>query len=125
MPIGVLYTCIYTYTCCHIYITVGLWRLFFGNKVHSSIPNDKTLDLSKLKTFADDEIDDSKIIDICILEGQKTWEKGEHAGCQHFLFFPRRYFTSFYLRPVISRVGVISAPYNKIVLVGDLELRAW
>ena len=54
-----------------------------------SSPNDKILDWTKLKVFADD-----KIIAIeklkCVLGGvENIIGKGENAGYKHFLLFPQ------------------------------------
>ena len=58
------------------------------------LPDDKILDMSKLKVdlFADDKIDVAEKLKF-VLGGLKTlWEKGDNDGYQHFLLFPQ-YFT--------------------------------
>ena len=47
----------------------------------NSLPNDKFLDMSKLKGFADDKLN--------VAEKMKFVEKGENAGNQHILLFPQ------------------------------------
>ena len=65
--------------------------LLFGKELHNSLSNNKILDQSNLKAFADDI---SNIVLIMI--GITDWvhvrnivRKGENAGYQHFLPFPR------------------------------------
>ena len=52
------------------------------------LPNDKILDTTKLKAFADDNLNVAKkmisVFDIV----QNTSGKGENTGYQHFLLFP-------------------------------------
>ena len=43
----------------------------------NSLPNDKILDLSELKAFADERINVVKKIKICLRKGRKTWWKKE------------------------------------------------
>ena len=51
------------------------------------LPNDKILDVTKLKAFADDRLNINKMtISICDTVGN-TGEKGKNAGYQHFLLF--------------------------------------
>ena len=56
-----------------------------------TLPNDKILDWSKLKAFADDKIKVLKIIYIFFFfdRVEKIVGKGENAGNQHFLLFPQ------------------------------------
>ena len=63
-------------------------RCFCNNTVNfNSLPNDKILDWSKLKAFADDKFDVVKMM-ISIFDGlENSVEKGENAGYQHFLLF--------------------------------------
>ena len=56
--------------------------------------NNKILDQSKLKAFADDKLNIAKII-ISLFEGvENTVEKEENAGYHHILLFPR-----YFLKP--------------------------
>ena len=54
----------------------------------NSLPNDKILDLSKLKAFADDKINVSEKLKFGLGRLENTLEKGENAGNQHFLLCP-------------------------------------
>ena len=47
----------------------------------------KILDWSKLKAFADDKINVSKILEIGLGRVENIVGKGENAGYQHFLLF--------------------------------------
>ena len=54
----------------------------------NSLPNDKILDVIKLKTFADYKLKDTKLM-ISLLDGvENTVGKGENPGYQHFLLSP-------------------------------------
>ena len=53
----------------------------------NSLPNDKILDLTKFKAFADDKIILTQKLKF-MLEGlENIFGKGENAGYQHFLLF--------------------------------------
>ena len=51
------------------------------------IPNDKILDMTKLKAFADDEINVNEKLKVCLERVENIVGKGENAGYQHFLLF--------------------------------------
>ena len=52
------------------------------------LPNDKILDFTKLKAFADNKLNVAKII-ICLFDKvENIVGKGENAGYQQFLLFP-------------------------------------
>ena len=55
----------------------------------NSLPNDKILDWSKLKAFADDKINVNKKLKFGLEKEENFVEKGENAGYQHFLLFPQ------------------------------------
>ena len=57
--------------------------------VGNPLPNDKILDLTKLKAFADDEQDIAKMAISLNDKVENTVEKGKNAGFQHFLLFPQ------------------------------------
>ena len=59
-------------------------KILFSN----SLPNDKTLDCSKLKAFADDNTYVSKKVKFVLGRVENIMGKGENAGYQHFLLFP-------------------------------------
>ena len=46
-----------------------------------SLPNDKNLDRSKLKAFADDKINMSEKLKFVLGMVENVVEKGEYAGC--------------------------------------------
>ena len=55
----------------------------------SSLPNDKILDVTKLKTFADNKLNVASTTISLFDKVENTVEKGENAGYQHFLLFPQ------------------------------------
>ena len=60
--------------------------MFFTN----SLPNDKILDWSKLNAFAYNKINVNEKLKFSRGGVQNIVGKGENAGYQHFLFFPKR-----------------------------------
>ena len=55
----------------------------------NSLPDDKILDWSKLRAFADDKIKLAKMM-IFVFDGiENIVRKGEIAGYQHFFLFPQ------------------------------------
>ena len=55
----------------------------------NSLPNDKILDWSKLKGFADDKINVIQKLKFVVGLLENIVGKGENAGYQHFLLFPQ------------------------------------
>ena len=55
----------------------------------NSLPNNKILDLSKLKAFADDSLNVYQNLKFASRRVENTVGKGENAGYQHFLLFPQ------------------------------------
>ena len=53
------------------------------------LPNDKILDWTKLKTFADDKLDIAKTMISVYDRVENIVGKGENASYQHFLLFPQ------------------------------------
>ena len=53
------------------------------------LPNDKILDYSKLKAFADDKINVNEKLKFGLGRVENIVGKGENAGYQHFLLFPQ------------------------------------
>ena len=53
------------------------------------LPNDKLLDWFKLKAFADDNLKVIKLMIYVLDRVENIVGKGENAGYQHFLLFPR------------------------------------
>ena len=52
-------------------------------------PNDKILDLSKMKAFADDNLNLNEKLKFALGRVENIVGKGENAGNQHFLLFPQ------------------------------------
>ena len=60
--------------------------------IHGSInplPNNKILEVTKLKAFADEKLNFAKMMIALFDKIENTMRKGENAGDQHFLLFPR------------------------------------
>ena len=57
--------------------------------VLNSLPNDKILDWSKLKAFADDKINVTVKLKFSLGRVENIVGNGENAGYQHFLLFPQ------------------------------------
>ena len=55
----------------------------------NSLPNDKKLNLTKLKAFADDKSHVTEMMISVFGRIENIVEKGENAGYQHFLLFPQ------------------------------------
>ena len=53
----------------------------------NSLLNDKILDVTKLKAFADDKLNVARMMFSLFDRVENTVGKGENAGCQHFLLF--------------------------------------
>ena len=61
-----------------------------------SLPDDKMLDWSKLKAFADDVLNLAEMMVIIHKSLENLVGKGENAGYQHFPHFPRGFQRAFY-----------------------------
>ena len=72
----------------------------------NSLPNDKILDLSKLK-FANEKINVTKKLKFVLGMVENIVVKGENASYQHFLLFPECFQKSFSLGVVKGRNGVV------------------
>ena len=59
--------------------------------VINSLPNNKFLDMTKLKPFADNKLNAAVMMISLFDRVENTVEKGENAGYQHFLLFPQRF----------------------------------
>ena len=55
------------------------------------LPNYKILEVTKLKTFADDKLNVAKMMISLFDRVENTVAKGENAGYQHFLLFPQSF----------------------------------
>ena len=60
-----------------------------SQKIYLILPYDTFLDWSKLKVFADDKIDVAEKLEFALGRVKNIVGKGENAGYQHFLLFPR------------------------------------
>ena len=69
------------------------------------LPNNKILDLSKLKAFADDKINKTRKIKFVSVREENIVGKGENAGYQHFLLFPQSFPKASF--PESSKVGIV------------------
>ena len=54
----------------------------------NSLPNEKNLDRSKLKPFADDKMHVTEKLTFLLERVENIMGKEENAGYQHFLLFP-------------------------------------
>ena len=61
---------------------------FLPSSSFNSLPDDKILDWSKLKAFADDKLKLAKIMVLVLNRVENIVGKGENAGFQHFLPLP-------------------------------------
>ena len=57
----------------------------YGNGL--TLPNDKILDMTKLKAYADDKFSFTSIMFSLLDRVENTVGKGENAGYQHFVLF--------------------------------------
>ena len=53
------------------------------------LPNDNFLERSKLKAYADNKLNTAKMTILLCDRLENTLGKGENAGYQHFLLFPK------------------------------------
>ena len=56
------------------------------------LPNDKILDQSKVKALADEKINLAKKLKFVLEVEENVLGKGENAGYQHFLPFPKYFY---------------------------------
>ena len=63
----------------------------------NSVPNDKILDLYKLKAFADNYLNVNQKLKFALRSLENIVGKGENAGYQHFLLFPQCFQKAFSL----------------------------
>ena len=71
----------------------------------NSLPNDKLLDLSKLKAHADNKIYVIEKLKFRLGRVENIMRKGENAGHQHFLLFPQCLLKSSFSRSF--KVGIV------------------
>ena len=66
----------------------------------NSLPNDKILDLSQFKAFADDNLNVYQKLKFALGRVENIVGKGENIGNQHFLLFPTMFSEGFFLRVI-------------------------
>ena len=71
----------------------------------NSLPNNKILDVTKLKAFADDKIKVAQMLISIFDRIENIVGKGENAGYQHFLFFPQCFQKTSFLGS--SKFGIV------------------
>ena len=71
---------------------------FIIDETFNSLSNDKILDLSKLKAFADENLDVNEKLKFALERVENIVGKGENAGYQHFLLFPTMFSKGFFLK---------------------------
>ena len=64
-------------------------RVYISRRMLNSLPNDKILDMTKLKAFADDKINVAQIMISVFDWVEDIVGQGENASNQHFLLFPQ------------------------------------
>ena len=72
---------------------------------HNPLPNNKLLDWSKLKAFADYKLDLAEILRFVLGMVVNIVGKGENAGYQHFLLFPQCFQKVFF--QWLLKVGIV------------------
>ena len=88
------------YSACDIIMCTTIshdWKIFaiFFTIMLNPLPNDKILELTKLKAFADDKLDIAKMRTSLFNRVENTVGKGENAGYQHFLLFSKCFHSLF------------------------------
>ena len=73
--------------------------------VFNTLPNNKILDVIKLKAFADDTISVAEMLISVIDKIENIVGKGENAGYQHFLLFPQCFQKASFLGSL--KVGIV------------------
>ena len=76
----------------------------------NSLPNDKILDVTKLKASADDKLNVAQMMTSVFERVENITGKGENASHQHFLLFPQCFQKTSFLEGVVkSRDCVVKA----------------
>ena len=70
-------------------IRIVWWRVY-------SLPNDKILEWSKIIAYADDKINVTQNLNFVLRRVENILGKGENAGYQYFLLFPKMFSKSFF-----------------------------
>ena len=77
----------------------------FSFNQFNPLPNNKILDVSKLKTFADNNLNVNRKLKFAFGRVENIVGKGENAGYQHFLLFPQCFQKAFLLGSL--KVGIV------------------
>ena len=85
------------------------WRIYIN-----PLPDDKILDLPKLKAFADDKLNVTQNIKGVFHRIENIVGKEENAGYQHFLLFPQFFEKAFSSR--VSKVVIVWEKVNQVLL---------
>ena len=75
----------------------------------NSLPNNKILDLTNFKAFADNKIILTQKLEFMLGREENIVRKGENAGYQHFLLFSKIFSKSFFSRGVKSQDFVVKS----------------
>ena len=82
-------------------------------RICSLLPNDKILEWSKLKAFADGKINVAQKLKLAAGRVENIVGKGENAGDQHFCPFPSMFSKGYFLRVSQSRDCVVKGLLHK------------
>ena len=82
-------------------------RLSVSFLVLNSLPNDKIMDWSKLKAFADEIINVNEKLKFVFGRLENIVGKGENAGLPAFSPFPTLFSKGFFLRPGSLKVRIV------------------
>ena len=89
----------------------------------NSLPNDKILDWSKLKAFADNKIEVLKKMSLVFKRAKNIVGKGENAGYQDFLLFPQCFQKAFYSG--LLKVGICGKELTLLPHRRRLDSSTW
>ena len=80
-------------------------NFFPADNTLNPLSYDKILDVTKLKTFADDKINVAQMMISVFDRIENNVGKGENAGHQHFLLFPQCFQKASFLESL--KVGIV------------------
>ena len=78
----------------------------------NSLSNDKILDLSKLKAFADDKVNAANMTSYIFDRKENIVGKGEIAGDQHFFLYSTLFSKGFFPRVNKSTDYIVKSEWN-------------
>ena len=87
--------------------------------LENGLPNDKSLDMTKLQVFADDKSNFVGMMISLFDRVENTVGKGENVGYLHFLLFPQCFLNPSSLG--LLKVGIVCKPFPKQALVFTYE----